>query len=187
MLNVPGSSQQEIQPLHPASAGLPADKLSSNPDQLSGPHITKNNLNLTTPMAIPSSSFAPSPSPTIRFKTPIASLDQIAVLPTLHTDMIFENSGRPKHRRKIRSHIPSTTSSRRDAAYSRYKATSSHHYGLPVHYDDSLPCREIDEEMPPDYPYETYTDALLFVWEYVRGMQNLAMRWLEQGATKSTP
>ena len=55
-------------------------------------------------------------------------------------------------------------------------------YGQPSHcklveYDDE---NENEDDTPLGYPYETCTDIILFAREYLCGMLDLIMTWLEE-------
>lgn len=173
-----------MQLLYLSSLVSPTETTPSSPEYLPCLSTTAIILEPTPPITTVRSPVSPSPVLSVHFEVPLASLDRVGSTPADHEDTVFQYPGRPNDRHELKSLSSYATTPRLRPVSSDGRTTSSYYSGLPIYYDDSFLYRGTDDDMPPGYPYKTYTDVLRFVWEYVMSMQSLTMQWLEKGVTK---
>ncbi|MCJ1294396.1 hypothetical protein MMC34_005954 [Xylographa carneopallida] len=134
------------------------------------PPDTASNLPVYRPNDLPGYLRIPIPSP---------SRDHPAGARSIHTPQYTIEHGLPVHTSVSHDHV---SGQKAKMPSSNFFPSAPFFNRQPIHYmlegyDDK---DDNDDDEPPGYPYETYTGIAEFAREYLCGMLELVMTWLEE-------
>ncbi|MCJ1414272.1 hypothetical protein MMC32_000598 [Xylographa parallela] len=174
-------SEETISSPRLKTSKLPPESSASSPSRLPKLVFTTAIWNATPPVTASSSSVhRPNDLPGyLRIPIPSPSRGQPAKTLSIQTSRNTVEQGLPTH---TPISYANTVGQKIKMLTSDSLPTTRFFYGQPSHYklEEYDNKDENEDDTPLGYPYDTYTDILIFAREYLCGMLDLVMTWFEK-------